>query len=153
MDKSHRYLNEFEVSVVPGHEYIMDHDPTADYLFIIAPKEAYAVCLQSGMEAFDSEELKKHEAYGIMELKYPDKTIRLFCLPNNGKGNVVTWYFQLEFGQAKGSRRCLPGVLRIHPETVYRIPLGGVFPFVKVLEQISVTLDEGGIMDVNQCDD
>ena len=74
--------------------------------------------------------------YGVTEIKYPDKTIRLFCLPDSGRHSVVTWYFQLEFGQAKGSRRCLPGVLRIKPETVYRIPLGGVFPFVKVLEQI-----------------
>lgn len=136
MGNSHRYLNEFEVSVVPGHEYIFDHDPTADYLFIIAPKEAYAVCLQSGMEAFNSEELKKHEVYGVTEIKYPDKTIRLFCLPDSGRHSVVTWYFHLEFAHEKGGIRCLPGVLHIKPETVYRIPLGGVFPFVKVLEQI-----------------
>lgn len=134
--KSHLYLNEFEVSVVPGHEYILDRDPSNDYLFIIAPREAYAVCLQSGMKEFDSEELKRHEAYGITELKYPDKTIRLFCLPSNGRHDTVTWYFQLEFVQEEGGRRSLPGMLRIHPDTVFRIPLGGVFPFVKVLEQI-----------------
>lgn len=136
MGNTHRYLNEFEVSVVPGHEYIFDHDPTADYLFIIAPKEAYAVCLQSGMEEFNSENLKKQEVYGITELKYPDKTIRLFCPPNSNGNNAVTWYFQLEFMQTTGGRRCLPGKLRINPQTVCRIPLGGVFPFVKVLEQI-----------------
>lgn len=136
MANSHLYLNEFEVSVVPGHEYIFDHDPTADYLFILAPKDAYAVCLQSGMEEFNSEEFRQHEAYGITELKYPDKTIRLFCLPNGRRQGTWTWYFRLEFPKEKGGKRCLPGKLRINPETVYRIPLGGVFPFVKVLEQI-----------------
>ena len=137
MGNTKRYLNEFEVSIVPGHEYIFDHDPTADYLFIIAPREAYSICLQSGMEEFNLEDLKKHEVYGITEIKHPDKSIRLFCFPDSGRHSVMTWYFHLEFTDEKGGTRRLPGVLRIKPETVYRIPLGGVFPFVKVLEKIT----------------
>ena len=136
-------FGEFEVPIPRGHERITDKDETTDYLFINAPKEIYTVYFDSGMPFYSDRILNGYSEGSTLELKLPDRKIVFFCPSRGGDRKDGLWYFNIEFPSEDGEALILPGQVMVNSDEVYRKTVGGMLPFVEILEQIKLNLSTG----------
>ena len=137
-------FGEFEVPIPKGHHRITDRDETTDFFNDTATTEIYTLYFDSGMPFYSDKILSGFPEGSTLELKLPDRRIVFFCPSRDGDRKDGLWYFNIDFPSENGTEvLTLPGQVMVTSDEVYRKTVGGKLPFVKILEQIKLTLSTG----------
>lgn len=138
MEKRRVMFDEFIVPSLKGYKQIVDFDEKTKYLFIKAPKDSYTLYFDSGMPIYDEGILSDSKETGVMEFKFDDRKILLYCPTRIGQKNGGLWFFNIQFEKKKNELLVLPGQIILNSFQDLPRLLNGRYSFLDVLEQIQI---------------
>jgi len=128
----------FEFPRMSGLEYLMDErGPMTDYLFVNEPHDSFSMYFETDFPAFTLPE-GGDRPYALLEMRRPDRTIKVFCPEKHKNLSAVVWYFYVELFDKQGVAHRLPGQVRVRLTEPF-LRIGHATPkFIEVLEQVSL---------------
>ena len=128
----------FEFPRMSGLKYLMDErGPTTDYLFVNEPHDGFSMYFETDFPTFTLPE-EGNRSYALLEMRRPDRTIKVFCPEKHKNLSAVVWYFYVELFDKQGVAHRLPGQVRVRLTEPF-LRIGHATPqFLEVLEQVSL---------------
>ena len=128
----------FEFPRLGDMEYLMDEGkPSSDYLFINNPYDGFTMYFEKGFPVFAVSE-RAGQDYCLLEIKRPDRRIRLFCPERSGSFRSALWYFYVELEDGQGGVLPLTGQIRVDFGGSCLRTVKGKPQFIEVLEQVQL---------------
>ncbi len=123
-------LNEFK--------YLQSEECTDnDFLFVNEPHGAFSIYFEEGFPRFLVPDRSDRD-YCLLEVKRPNKMIRLFCPARHRRLCSVIWYFYVELFDENGEQYCLPGQMCVNTEDNIEREIKHQTVLLTVLEQIQL---------------
>ena len=136
-------FDRFEFPIIKGLEYIVnDRVENTDFLIINDRNDAFSMTFEKDFPIFTVSE-NSERSYCLLEIKIPDRRIKVFCPERYANLSTVVWYFYVELFDSEGMTYVLPGQVRVDTNDPYVRMMKGKPPFIKVLE--TVKLNENDI--------